>query len=60
VHNITTDETKDYHLKDHHTKVDVSKQVTNPNEYEVIFQWYIGKSSDLRGESYLTFNVKAD
>jgi uncharacterized protein YxeA len=60
LHNITTDEIKEYYLEDHHIKIDVSKQVTNPNEYEVIFQWYIGKSSELRGESYLTFNVKAD
>jgi hypothetical protein len=47
-------------LEDNHIKIDVSKQISNTYEYEVIFQWYIGKSNDLKGQSYLTFNVKAN
>jgi hypothetical protein len=61
LHNLTTDETIAYHLKDTDIEMDVSKQIQkNPYLYEVIFQWYIGKSSELKGESFLTFKVKAN
>ncbi|MDP4086561.1 MAG: hypothetical protein Q8934_18425 [Bacillota bacterium] len=58
LHNITTGETITYHLTDSDIELDVPKQA-NPFQYEVIFQWYKGASNDLRGESFLSFKVKA-
>jgi hypothetical protein len=61
LYNITTDEIIAYHLKDSDIEIDISKQAhSKPIEYEVIFQWYLGKSSELTGESFLTFKVKAN
>jgi len=57
LHNITTGETIAYHLDNDNIEIDVPEQA-NPFQYEVIFQWYLGKSNDLRGESYLNFGVK--
>jgi len=56
LHNITTGETIAYHLTDSDIEIDVPEQA-NPFQYEVIFQWYLGKSNDLRGESYLNFGI---
>jgi hypothetical protein len=57
LHNITTGETIVYHLADSDIEIDMSKQA-KPFQYEVIFQWYLGASNELRGESFLNFKVK--
>ncbi|WML44625.1 hypothetical protein [Neobacillus sp. PS3-40] len=57
LNNITTGETVVYHLADSDIEIDMSKQAY-PFQYEVIFQWYLGASNDLRGESYLNFKVR--
>lgn len=56
LHNITTGETIAYHLADSDIEIDVPEQVKH-FQYEVMFQWYLGQSNDLKGESFLNFGV---
>ena len=58
LYNIMTGETIIYHLKDTDIEIVVPKQA-NPYQYDVLFQWYIGNGNELRGESSLSFKVKA-
>lgn len=58
LHNLTTGEKITYHQSDSDIELDIPRQA-KPFQYEVIFKWYNGSSSDLIGESFLSFKVNA-